>query len=429
MIDFAPSRRKDIVTQSNQFGFHGLGIAPGLLNAISKLKFTEPTPIQRKSIPIALEGKDLIAVAQTGTGKTLGFGIPMIQRLARLKGRGLILVPTRELAIQVDESLLAVGRELGLKTAVLIGGVSEHLQKKALEKSPRIIVATPGRLVDLMEQRIVNLSNIEILVLDEADRMLDMGFAPQLNKIIRFVPKARQTMLFSATMPREIVALAQQIMKIPIQIEIAPAGTTADNVEQEVFFIEKAAKRYLLEELLKQYQGSVLVFSRTKHGAKKLTRDIRVAGFSAAEIHANRSLAQRREALEGFKSGKYRVLIATDIAARGIDVVGIELVVNFDLPTNTQDYVHRIGRTARAGKAGRAISFATFDQREDVREIERLIHTALHVKQVPALPFDRAPRTQVKYESELKQKPKTPAPAFGRGARKPTDREKRRRLR
>ena len=200
------------MTTPTPTGFHGLGIAPGLQHAIAKLKFTEPTPIQRKSIPIALEGKDLIAVAQTGTGKTLGFGIPMIQRLAQLKGRGLILVPTRELAIQVDESLMAVGRSVGLRTAVLIGGVSEVTQKKALEKQPRIIVATPGRLVDLMEQRIVNLSNIEILVLDEADRMLDMGFAPQLNKIIRMVPKARQTMLFSATMPREIVSLAQQHM-------------------------------------------------------------------------------------------------------------------------------------------------------------------------------------------------------------------------
>ncbi|MCM2271258.1 MAG: DEAD/DEAH box helicase [candidate division Zixibacteria bacterium] len=410
-------------------GFHGLGIAPGLLAAIAKLKFTEPTPIQKRSIPIALEGKDLIAIAQTGTGKTLGFGIPMIQNLARLKGRGLILLPTRELAMQVDESLLAVGKQLGLKTAVLIGGVSEVHQKKALEKNPRIIIATPGRLVDLLEQRAVNLNNIEILVLDEADRMLDMGFAPQLNKIMRFVPKSRQTMLFSATMPQEIVALAHQQMKLPIQIEIAPAGTTADNVEQEVFFIEKAAKRHLLELILKEYHGSVLVFTRTKHGAKKLTRDVRDMKHTVAEIHSNRSLAQRRDALEGFKSGKYRVLVATDIAARGIDVVGIELVVNFDLPMHSQDYVHRIGRTARAGMAGRAISFATFDQRQDVRDIERLIRTGLSVKQVPQLPFDRAPRPQVKYDSAVQPKSKTDDSPFGRAPRKPTDREKRRKLR
>lgn len=418
------------MTERNSIsGFHGLGIAPGLLAAIAKLKFTEPTPIQKRSIPIALEGKDLIAIAQTGTGKTLGFGIPMIQNLARLKGRGLILLPTRELAMQVDESLLAVGKQLGLKTAVLIGGVSEVHQKKALEKNPRIIIATPGRLVDLLEQRAVNLNNIEILVLDEADRMLDMGFAPQLNKIMRFVPKSRQTMLFSATMPQEIVALAHQQMKLPIQIEIAPAGTTADNVEQEVFFIEKAAKRQLLELILKEYHGSVLVFTRTKHGAKKLTRDVRDMKHSVAEIHSNRSLAQRRDALEGFKSGKYRVLVATDIAARGIDVVGIELVVNFDLPMHSQDYVHRIGRTARAGMAGRAISFATFDQRQDVRDIERLIRTGLSVKQVPQLPGDRAPRPQVKYESAIQPKPKTDDSPFGRAPRKPTDREKRRKLR
>lgn len=410
-------------------GFLGLGIAPGLLAAVARLRFTEPTPIQKRSIPIALEGKDLIAIAQTGTGKTLGFGIPMIQRLAQVKGRGLVLVPTRELAIQVDESLLTVGKNLGLRTAVLIGGVSEVLQKRALEKNPRILIATPGRLVDLLEQRIVNLSNIEILVLDEADRMLDMGFAPQINKILRFVPKARQTMLFSATMPREIMSLAHQQMKLPIQIEIAPTGTTVDKVEQEVFFIEKAAKRHLLEVLLKQYHGSVLVFTRTKHGAKKLARDVRDMKHSAAEIHSNRSLAQRREALEGFKAGKYRVLVATDIAARGIDVIGIELVVNYDLPMHTQDYVHRIGRTARAGMTGRAISFATFDQRQDIREIERLIRTGLSVKQVPQLPFDRAPRTQVKYETVEKQKPKTDESPFGRAPRRPSDREKRRKLR
>ena len=312
---------------------------------------------------------------------------------------------------------------------MLIGGVSEVHQKKALEKNPRIIIATPGRLVDLLEQRAVNLNNIEILVLDEADRMLDMGFAPQLNKIMRFVPKSRQTMLFSATMPQEIVALAHQQMKLPIQIEIAPAGTTADNVEQEVFFIEKAAKRHLLELILKEYHGSVLVFTRTKHGAKKLTRDVRDMKHTVAEIHSNRSLAQRRDALDGFKSGKYRVLVATDIAARGIDVVGIELVVNFDLPMHSQDYVHRIGRTARAGMAGRAISFATFDQRQDVRDIERLIRTGLSVKQVPQLPFDRTPRPQVRYESVVQPKPKTDDSPFGRTPRKPTDREKRRKLR
>ncbi|MBD3402046.1 DEAD/DEAH box helicase [candidate division GN15 bacterium] len=372
-------------------GFGGLGIAPGLLAAIARLKFTEPTPIQRSSIPVGLEGKDLIAIAQTGTGKTLAFGIPVLQRLAQLKGRALVLLPTRELAEQVSDSLQAVGKTLGLGMAVVIGGVPEGPQKRALKKNPRVIIATPGRLVDLMERREVNLSDVRILVLDEADRMLDMGFAPQLNKIIRVLPEERQTMLFSATLPSEILTLARKNMTLPINIEMAPSGTAAENIIQEVFFIEKPAKSRLLEAMLAQYQGPVLVFSRTKHGARKIARILRREGFAAAEIHSDRTQGQRRDALEGFKSGKYRILVATDIAARGIDVVGIELVVNYDLPNNTQDYVHRIGRTARAGMAGRAISFATLDQRKDIKDIERLIKTGLSIKQVPPLPPRRVP--------------------------------------
>jgi len=398
-------------------GFGGLGIAPALLTALSRLKFTEPTPIQRRSIPIGIEGKDLIAIAQTGTGKTLAFGIPLIQRLNRVKGRGLILLPTRELALQVNESLQAAGRTTGLRTAVVIGGASEGRQKQALSKNPRVIVATPGRLVDFLEHRAVNLSDIEVLVLDEADRMLDMGFAPQLNKIFAAIPPDRQTMLFSATMPTEIVTLAKKHMKLPINIEIAPSGTAADNVVQQVFFIEREAKTRLLEVLLGEYLGPVLVFTRTKYGARKLARNVRAMGHSGAEIHSDRSLGQRREALDGFKSGKYRVLVATDVAARGLDVVGIELVVNFDLPTNTQDYVHRIGRTARAGMAGSAISFATFEQRKDVKDIERLIKSGLSVKPVPTLPAARTrPRrpegkpvagTRVRPKSKPKSRPKS----------------------
>jgi ATP-dependent RNA helicase RhlE len=372
-------------------GFGGLGIAPGLLAAIARLKFTEPTPIQRRSIPVGLEGKDMIAIAQTGTGKTLAFGIPMLQRLAQLKGRGLVLLPTRELALQVEESLRTVGKSQGLRTTVVIGGASEGLQKQSLRKNPRVIIATPGRLVDFLERKIVNLSDVEILVLDEADRMLDMGFAPQINKIIRSVSTDRQTMLFSATMPSEILALARQHMKLPINIEMAPSGTAAENIVQEVFFIEKQAKSQLLQVVLGQYQGPVLVFSRTKYGARKIARGLRREGHAAAEIHSDRTQGQRRDALDGFKSGKYRILVATDIAARGIDVVGIELVVNYDLPNNTQDYVHRIGRTARAGLAGRAISFATLDQRKDIKDIERLIKTGLSIKKVPSLPPRRQP--------------------------------------
>lgn len=427
-LSFAADRKYlvTMVRKSYPAEFGGLGIAPGLLSAIARLKFTEPTPIQRRSIPVGLEGKDLIAIAQTGTGKTLAFGIPMIQRLAQLKGRGLVVTPTRELAIQVSESLLSVGRSLGFRTAVIIGGASEGSQKRSLDKNPRIIIATPGRLLDFLEQRILKLSNVQILVLDEADRMLDMGFAPQINKILQVVPQKRQTMLFSATIPPEILGLAHRHMKLPINIEIAPSGTAADKVVQEVFFIEREAKSRLLEVLLAQYLGPVLVFTRTKHGARKLTRNVRVMGHAAAEIHSDRTLGQRHDALDGFKSGKYRVLIATDVAARGIDVVGIELVVNYDLPSHTQDYVHRIGRTARAGMAGRAISFATFDQRTNIRDIERLIRTGLSIKQVPALPFDKAPRRLPAFVLEKERAEKLKRP-FGRAIKKKSTKGGRRR--
>ncbi len=373
-------------TNITRTGFSGLGIAPRLLDVIDKLKFKEPTPIQSKSIPIGIEGKDLIAIAQTGTGKTLAFGIPLIQRLAQQKGITLILIPTRELALQVDQALHPFALAMGLKSAVLIGGASMHNQVQMLSKKPRIIIATPGRLIDHMEQRTISLSDTCILVLDEADRMLDMGFAPQINRILSVVPRKRQTMLFSATMPTGIVSIARSHMELPINVEIAPSGTAVDKVTQEVFFVAKEQKIRLLELFLSQIPGPVLVFTRTKHGARKLTRQVKVIGHKVAEIHSDRSLAQRREALDGFKSGRYRVLIATDIAARGIDVTGIELVVNYDLPSNSEDYIHRIGRTARAGRPGRAISFATFDQRGDIWSIEKLMRTAIPVSQLPALP-------------------------------------------
>jgi ATP-dependent RNA helicase RhlE len=373
-----------------------LGIAPDLLDAIARLKFTEPTPIQRRSIPITIEGKDLIAIAQTGTGKTLAYGIPMIQRLAQIKGRALVMTPTRELALQVDEALMSVGRSLGLRTTVLIGGASMANQLRSLERKPRVIVATPGRLIDHLEHRTVSLADVQILVLDEADRMLDMGFAPQINKILAVVPKQRQMMLFSATIPPEIMTLARREMEFPIRVEVAPSGTAPDKIIQELFFVERRAKTQLLEVMLERYRGPVLIFTRTKYGARKLARDVRAIGHTAAEIHSNRTQPQRREALDGFKSGKYRALVATDVASRGIDVSGIELVVNYDLPTNTEDYVHRIGRTGRAGLSGRSVSFATLDQKKDVKNIERLIRSNLPKSALPALPppRKRKPATQ-----------------------------------
>ncbi|MCU0641338.1 MAG: DEAD/DEAH box helicase [Candidatus Margulisbacteria bacterium] len=365
--------------------FFGLGIAPGLLDVLQKLKFVTPTPIQAKAIPTAIEGKDLIGVAQTGTGKTLAFGVPMIQRLAGLRGKGLVLAPTRELALQIDDALRPFVNSANIRTAVLIGGASMHLQVQALRRQPRIIVATPGRLNDHLEQRTVNLSDVNILVLDEADRMLDMGFAPQISRIVRHIPPDRQTLLFSATMPSSIINLARSYMKLPVQVEVAPAGTAAENVTQEVFFIRKEDKPKLLGKMLEQYRGTVLIFSRTKRGASRIARGLKGMGHNAAEIHSDRSLAQRKEALQGFKTGKYRILVATDIAARGIDVTGIELVVNYDLPDDAENYVHRIGRTGRAGQEGRAVSFATPEQSSDVRNIEKLMRTALPVAKHPEL--------------------------------------------
>ena len=376
---------------SNSLSFNGLGIAPGLLTILENLKFTTPTPIQHKAIPIAIEGKDVVGIAQTGTGKTLAFGLPMIQRLAQTKGRGIILLPTRELALQVEESLKQFGGPLGLRTAVLIGGASMGPQVAAVRRDPHIIIATPGRLIDHMEQKIVKLDKIAILVLDEADRMLDMGFWPQIKRVIETVPTDRQTMLFSATLSKEIMEVATKNMKIPLRIEMAPQGTTAERVTQEIFMVHKDDKIRLLEKVLIDYRGAVIVFSRTKHGASKIMRSVKHMGHTATEIHSNRSLHQRKEALLGFKSGKYRVLVATDIAARGIDVQGVELVVNFDLPSQSADYVHRIGRTARAGAEGHAISFALPSEKFEVRQIERLIRKPLAVSKIPSdLPPHRA---------------------------------------
>ena len=378
----------DNFNQASQ-GFFGLGIAPKILDILEQIKFKVPTPIQLKAIPLALEGKDVIGIAQTGTGKTHSFAIPMIQILAQKKGIGLVLAPTRELAVQIDEAFAIIAHSFGMKTACLIGGASMRDQVQALHKNPRVIIATPGRLLDHMGQWNVMPNEVVMLVLDEADRMLDMGFAPQIEKILRFLPKERQTMLFSATMPKEIMGIAAKYMKLPLSVEVAPSGTTAEHITQEVFIVKKESKTQLLSKILSQYHGAVLLFSRTKYNAKKITVSIRNMGHSAAEIHSNRSLAQRREALEGFKSGKYKVLVATDIASRGIDVTGIEVVINYDLPEDAENYVHRIGRTARAGHKGHAISFATPDQSRDIRDIENLIKTTLPVSKHPGISLEK----------------------------------------
>ncbi len=374
--------------------FSGLGIAPSILNVINKFKFIHPTPIQEKAIPIGLEGKDLVGIAQTGTGKTLAFGIPMIQRALQSNGMGLVVLPTRELALQVNESLRLVGDSLGIKTALIIGGASMGHQISEIRRKPNIIIGTPGRIIDHLNQRILSLADVKMLVLDEADRMLDMGFAPQLKQILQHVPAERQTLLFSATMPPEIMKIARNFMKLPVQIEIVPSGTAATNVTHEVFIVPREQKISLLLKLINDYRGSILVFMRTKYSVKRVVHYLRNSGHIVGELHSNRSPNQRRDALEGFKNGRYRILVATDIAARGIDVTNIELVINYDLPAQPEDYVHRIGRTGRAGASGHAISFATPDQLRDLRIIEKLLRKTIPLSKLPeSLPAAPTPQS------------------------------------
>ena len=388
------------INQHSNLSFYGLGIAPGILAILGKIHYTTPTPIQHQSIPVAIEGKDIVGIAQTGTGKTLAFGIPMIQRLAASKGMGLILLPTRELALQIDLELRKIGNSMGMRTAVLIGGVPIRPQIEAIRRNPHIIMATPGRLIDHLHQRTVSLQKVNILVLDESDRMLDMGFLPQISEILKMVPKERQTMLFSATISPEIMKIASSNMKLPIRVEIAPTGTTVDSVAQDIFIITKDAKMRLLEKVLNQYKGSTLIFTRTKYSASRLARTVKAMGHSSAEIHSNRSFAQRKSALEGFKAGIYRVLVATDIMSRGIDVVGIELVINYDLPSQTEDYVHRIGRTARAGMKGRAISFVTPSEQGEIRAIEYMIRKKLNVATIPEFPTMQFAKPRMVFSSD-----------------------------
>ncbi|MFH2050067.1 MAG: DEAD/DEAH box helicase [bacterium] len=421
------SRRNDKMTKRPNNGFDDLGIAPNLLKGIDRLNFANPTPIQLESIPLGLKGNDIIGLALTGSGKTLGYGIPMLQRLSKMKrGIGLVLVPTRELAIQVEESLQSFINLANLRSVVLIGGASMFVQRNTLKKNPRIIIATPGRLMDHIERKTVSLSNTEIFILDEADRMLDMGFIPDIKKIMSSLPEKHQTMLFSATMPKEIEAIADSIMENPTRIEVDRSGATPTEISHEMFCIKNQDKSRLLAVQLKQCTGPVLVFTRTKRMASKLKATVSKMGFIAAEIHSDRSLAQRRSALEGFKKGIYNILIATDIAARGIDVTGIELVVNYDMPANSEDYVHRIGRTGRAGKTGHAVSFANANQIGSIRSIERFMKTKLSFSALPTLPSEKlllkeARQTNYTDDSSSDDRPSFRKPAGRPSYRKPTE--------
>jgi ATP-dependent RNA helicase RhlE len=373
--EVAPLAEGEVATAFNQ-----LPLSKRVLDVLDENGFQTPTPIQAQAIPVVMTGSDLIGIAQTGTGKTLAFGLPILDRIATktAKGRALILVPTRELALQVEEALWNLGRAFRLRTAVFIGGAPARPQLSQMRGNPDIIVATPGRLNDFLANNQVDLRAVDCVVLDEADRMLDMGFAPQIRRILSQVPTDRQTLLFSATMPDEIVNLTREFQRDPQRVEIERAGTTAENITQNLYIVEQDDKPALLEEILSKGAQSVLIFARTRSRANKVSRylnglpDEKAQG-RAAEIHSDRTLGQRRQALDGFKSGRYRVLVATDIAARGIDVTGIELVINFDLPDAADDYVHRIGRTARAGRSGTALSFAAPDQWRDVRDIEKSV--------------------------------------------------------
>ena len=359
--------------------FRTLGLGPKLLQAVDELGYTTPTPIQLAAIPHVIERHDLIGIAQTGTGKTAAFVLPLLELITQKKIDGpkpvaLILAPTRELAAQIDEAVRGLAKHVRVRCATVFGGVNERPQIDALRRGVEIIVATPGRLLDLMQNRHVSLQNIQFLVLDEADRMLDMGFLPQMRRILKEVPRDRQTLLFSATLSREIEQITKEMQRNPKIVEIGRRSNPAENVTQFLIPVPREKKVDLLLHMLRDKgMDSVLVFSRTKHGADKIARKLTNAGFGTAALHSNRSQSQRVKALEAFRNGRVRVLVATDIAARGIDVEGISHVVNFDFPMHPEDYVHRIGRTGRAQAIGDAISFITLEDGPYVRDLEKMI--------------------------------------------------------
>ncbi len=394
--------------------FKELKLIEPILQAVTENGYTNPTPIQEQSIPILLEGKDLLGCAQTGTGKTAAFAIPILQHIflnkpktkGRRKIKALIVSPTRELAIQIADSFTAYGKFTGIKNTVIFGGVKQNAQTVALNKGVEVLVATPGRLLDLMSQGFINLNNVEYFVLDEADHMLDMGFIHDIRKIIEKLPTKRQSLFFSATMPLEIISLSGKILGKPEKVTIKPEQATAEKVEQAVYFVGKKAKIKLLTHLLStETIDSTLVFSRTKHGADKIVKFLKRADIKAEAIHGNKSQGARQRALSNFKAGDTTVLVATDIAARGIDVSELSLVVNYDLPNVSETYVHRIGRTGRASASGLAISFCDTDEKPYLKDIQKLIG-----QQIPVIkehPFiDTISEAPAKTEKPQRQKPR-----------------------
>lgn len=365
--------------------FKDLDIIEPIQRALEEEGYKSPTPIQEKSIPHLLEGRDLLGCAQTGTGKTASFAIPILQNIynegkSKKNIKAIILAPTRELAIQIGENFKTYSKHTNIKSLVIFGGVSQNPQTEALKKGVDVLIATPGRMIDLYNQKFINLDNVKYFVLDEADSMLDMGMIHDVKRIIKYLPKVRQNIFFSATMPKEISKLADSIFNNPVKVEVAPVSSTTETIKQSIYFVSSRKKKSLLIDLLKdKSMESVLVFSRTKHGANKITKDLVNASITAEAIHGNKSQNARQLALNNFKEKKTRVLVATDIAARGIDIDELSHVINFDLPEVAETYVHRIGRTGRAGKSGTAIAFCSIEERNLYNSIEKLINKKIEV--------------------------------------------------
>lgn len=399
--------------------FDSLGLLPQITQALTEKGYKTPSPIQAQAIPAVLAGHDVMAAAQTGTGKTAGFTLPILQNLSSgpkvrpNQVRALVLTPTRELAQQVADNVATYSEHMSLNSAVVYGGVKINPQMMRLRKGTDVLVATPGRLLDLYQQNALKFEQIEVLVLDEADRMLDMGFIHDLKKIMALLPKQRQTLLFSATFSPEIRALAKTMVKDPVEISVAPANSTAKSVEQWIYPVDKKQKPALLSYLIKTEQWhQVLVFSRTKHGANKLTKFLETEKITAAAIHGNKSQGARTRALADFKAGKVQVLVATDIAARGIDIDQLPQVVNFDLPNVAEDYVHRIGRTGRAGASGQAVSLVGHDEFKELSAIENLTGTLLRREYIVGYePVNRLPESRLSNRANKPKKPKKPKPA------------------
>jgi len=411
--------------RSTESAFRDFDLARPLAQSVRDEGYTTPTPIQAQTIPPAIAGRDILGCAQTGAGKTAAFALPILHRLHTQPAdkshrgpttpRALVLAPTRELAAQIADAFETYGRHTNLRVGVVFGGVSQRPQERSLKRGVDILVACPGRLLDLMEQGLVDLRRVQTFVLDEADRMLDMGFIQPIKQIASVVPKKRQTLLFSATMPKAILGLADSLLRDPVRVSVKSAPSTAPKIEQSVYMIEKRSKQVLLERLLKDRQVSrAIVFSRTKHGADKIVRKLRSAGIDGVAIHGNKNQNQRTRALDAFRSGRTRVLVATDVAARGIDVDDITHVFNFDLPSEPEAYVHRIGRTARAGASGEAIAFCAAEEREHLQAIERLTKQRIRVTPTP----EDLPRPAKPTPAEHGQGQRQASPPRRNGARR-----------